>query len=106
MEKIQLLNQQNASLSRGNGETDASTTGLMDFIQDEKEAQTEKEGRKKQKDILVESRLNEKVETNKKKEIEKDDSLSVSDVPSSPLLTCEFGQDHELLQDRYVIILT
>lgn len=113
-----MLNQQNGSLSQGNAETDASTTRLMDIIQDEKEEQTESdsnkkelqtEGSKEQKDILIESKLNQNEETNKEKEkqrIENEDGLRVSDVPSILLSTCEFRQDRDLLQERYLIILT
>lgn len=117
LEKIQMLNQQNSNLFHGNAETDASTTGLLDFIQDEKEAQTrkesdkemlqaekEKKGSKEEKDILIESRLSDKVETNKEDEnrrIEKEDSLSVPEVPSLFLSTCEFSQDHAVPQKRY-----
>lgn len=112
-----MLNQQNTSLSHGNAETDASTTGLLDFIQEEKEAQTEKEsdeeelqaeeekeGDKEDKDILKESRLNKKVETNKEEEsqrIEKEDGLSVLEVPSLLLSNCELSRGHEVPQERY-----
>ncbi|KAB5539895.1 hypothetical protein PHYPO_G00094430 [Pangasianodon hypophthalmus] len=114
LEKVQMLNQQNTSLFHGNAETDASTTGLLDFIQDEKEAQTEKKdkeelqtGEKKEdstedKDILIQSRLNEKVETNNEEEnqrIEKEDGLSVPEVPSLILSSCEFSQDQEVPQE-------
>lgn len=110
-----MLNEQNTSLSHSNAEMDVSTTGFLDFIQDEKEAQTEKESDKKElqaeggkegnrenNDILIESRLNEKVETNKAEEnqrIEKEDGLSVPEVSSLLLSTC--GQNHKVPQERY-----
>lgn len=112
-----MLNQQNTSLSHGNAETDVSTKGLLDFIQDVKEAQTEKEndeeelqaeeeneGSKEDQDILKESRLNEKVETNKEEEsqrIEKEDGLSVPEVPSLLLSNCKLSRGHEVPQERY-----
>lgn len=109
-----MLNQQNTSLSHGNAETDGSTTGFRDFIQDEKKSQTEKERYKKELQtkegkeggredkLLTESRLNEKVETNKEKgnhRIEKEDGLSVSEVP--PFFQSTSRQDHELPLPRY-----
>ncbi|XP_053470417.1 myosin light chain kinase family member 4 isoform X2 [Ictalurus furcatus] len=115
LEKVQMLNQQNTSLSHGSAEADTSKTGLLDFIQNEKEAQTEKEsdkeelqaekekeGSKEDKDILTESRLNEETETNKEEmnqRIEREDGLSVPEAPSLLLSTCEFSQDHAVPQE-------
>ncbi|KAF4082427.1 hypothetical protein AMELA_G00151650 [Ameiurus melas] len=115
LQKVQMLNQQNTSLSHGSAETDTSKTGLLDFIPNEKEAQTEKEsdqeelqaekekeGSKEDKDILIESRLNEEIETNKEdmnQKIEKKDGLSVPEAPSLLLSTCEFSQDHAVPQE-------
>lgn len=94
-----MLNQQNTSLSHGNAETDGSTTGFRDFIPDEKKSQTEKERYKKEggteDKLLTECRLNEKVETNK----EKEDGLSVSEVP--PFFQSTSRQDHEVPLPRY-----
>lgn len=106
MEKEQILNQQNTNLSNDNAEAVESLTGLLDFIQNEKEAQTEKENNKKElqaekekeegsmKDILVESKLNKKVETNKETE-------EFPEVSSLLLSTSEFCQNHAVPQERY-----
>ncbi|XP_047007034.1 myosin light chain kinase family member 4 isoform X2 [Ictalurus punctatus] len=115
LEKVQMLNQQNTSLSHGSAEVDASKTGLLDFIQNEKEAQTEKEsdteelqaekekeGSEEDKDILTESRLNEETETNKEEmnqRIERENGLSVPEAPSLLLSPCEFSQDHAVPQE-------
>ncbi|XP_058234611.1 myosin light chain kinase family member 4 isoform X2 [Hemibagrus wyckioides] len=115
LEKVQKLNQQNTSLSHGNAEADASVTGLLDFIQDEKEVQIEEEndkeelqvekkdeGSKENKDILIESKLNEKVETNEEGEnrrTEKEDCLLISEAPSLLLSTCDFSQEHAAPQE-------
>lgn len=112
-----MLNQQNTSLSHGSAEVDASKTGLLDFIQNEKEAQTEKEsdteelqaekekeGSEEDKDILTESRLNEETETNKEEmnqRIERENGLSVPEAPSLLLSPCEFSQHHAVPQERY-----
>ncbi|TSK58007.1 Myosin light chain kinase family member 4 [Bagarius yarrelli] len=85
LENVQILNQQNTSLA-----------GLLDFIQDEKEAQTEKESNKKElqadkenadskKDILMQSKLDKKIETNKEtEEFHKVSSLLLSTNELSP----------------------
>lgn len=117
MEKVQILNQQNTSLSCGNAEADASVTGLLDFMQDEKEVQIEEEndkevlqveekdeGSKENKYILIESKLNEKVETNKggeNRRTEKEDGLLVPEAPPLLLSTCDFSQEHAAPQGRY-----
>ncbi|KAF7690280.1 hypothetical protein HF521_012084 [Silurus meridionalis] len=46
VEKVQMLNQQNTSLSHGNNEVKDSVKGLVDYSQDEKEVQTKKKSGK------------------------------------------------------------
>ncbi|KAI5090581.1 myosin light chain kinase family member 4 isoform X5 [Silurus meridionalis] len=116
VEKVQMLNQQNTSLSHGNNEVKDSVKGLVDYSQDEKEVQTKKKSGKerlqaegveeeieKEKHIFIESRLNEKLETNIEEEnqrIENGDCLSVPEVSALLLSTCEFNQDHDVSQER------
>ncbi|KAM9435353.1 uncharacterized protein mylk4b isoform 1-T1 [Clarias gariepinus] len=115
LEKVQILNQQNTRHSHSNSEAHASDTGLLDFIQDGKNAQTEKksdkeelqtkkekEVSKEETDTLIDARLNENVETNKEEgnqRTETDNDLSVPKVPSLLLSTWEFSQDQEESQE-------
>ncbi|XP_060721091.1 myosin light chain kinase family member 4 [Tachysurus vachellii] len=117
LEKVQTLNQQNSSLHRGNAEANASVTGLLDFIQDKTELQTEEENEKEElqveeneasskenKDIPIESKINEKIETSKEgkhQRTERKDGLSVPEVPSLLLSTCDFSQEHAVPQKSY-----
>ncbi|XP_046691869.1 myosin light chain kinase family member 4 [Silurus meridionalis] len=57
----------------------------------------------KEKHIFIESKLNEKLETNIEEEnqrIENGDCLSVPEVSALLLSTCEFNQDHDVSQER------
>lgn len=117
MEKVQTLNQQNSSLHRGNAEANARVTELLDFIQDKTELQTEEEidkeelqveeneaSSKENKDIPIKSKLNEKIETSKEGEhqrTKRNDGLTVPEVPSLLLSTCDFSQEHAVPQERY-----
>ncbi|KAK3516526.1 hypothetical protein QTP70_021748 [Hemibagrus guttatus] len=108
LEKVQMLNQQNTSLSRGNAEANASVTGLLDFIQDEKDVQTEEENDKEELQVeekeegSKKSKLNEKVETNKEgknQRTEKEDGLTIPEAPSLLLSTYDFSQEHAAPQE-------
>ncbi|XP_047657276.1 myosin light chain kinase family member 4 isoform X2 [Tachysurus fulvidraco] len=117
LEKVQTLNQQNSSLHCGNAEANASVTGLLDFIQDKTELQTEEENDKEElqveeneasskenNDIPIESKLNEKIETSEEGEhqrTERKDGLTVPKVPSLLLSTCDFSQEHAVPQESY-----
>ncbi|KAF5908462.1 myosin light chain kinase family member 4-like isoform X3 [Clarias magur] len=110
LEKVQIFYQQNDRHSHSNSEADASDTGLLDFIQDEKNAQTEKksdkeklqtqkekEVSKEEKDTVIDSRLNENVETNKdegNQRTETDNDLCVPKVPSDHEVSQESNNEH------------